>query len=89
MRDRQWIRVQVPDIKSLQIPINITKAALPNHLVGVGKGLLEGLSDDDERKKIHDQQRENAKHQQWISSIYFQLILNPLKTIHWIPIHQH
>ena len=47
MRDRQWIRVQVPEIKSLQIPIKITKAALSSHLVGVGKDLLEDLSDDE------------------------------------------
>lgn len=47
MRDRQWIRVQVPDIKSLQIPIKITKATLSNHLVGLGKDLLEDLSDDE------------------------------------------
>jgi hypothetical protein len=47
MRDRQWIRVQLPDIKSLSIPIKITKAALTNHLVGIGKDLLEDLSDDE------------------------------------------
>lgn len=47
MRDRQWIRVQVPDIKSLQIPIKINKAALSNHLLGLGKDLLEDLSDDE------------------------------------------
>lgn len=47
MRDRQWIRVQVPDIKSLQIPIKINKAALANHLLGLGKDLLEDLSDDE------------------------------------------
>lgn len=47
MRNRQWIRVQVPDIKSLQIPIKINKAALSNHLLGLGKDLLEDLSDDE------------------------------------------
>jgi len=47
MRDRQWIRVQLPDIKSLSIPIKITKAALTNHLIGIGKDLLEDLSDDE------------------------------------------
>ncbi len=50
MRDRQWIRVQLPDIKSLQIPIKITKTALSTHLVGHGKDLLEDLSDDETRK---------------------------------------
>jgi len=50
MRDRQWIRVQTPDIKSLSIPIKITKAILSNHLAGHGKDLLEDLSDDEDKK---------------------------------------
>jgi hypothetical protein len=54
MRDRQWIRVQVPDIKSLQIPIKITKAALSSHLVGLGKDLLEDFSDDDDDQTKKD-----------------------------------
>ncbi|CAF3054605.1 unnamed protein product [Rotaria socialis] len=47
MRDRQWIRVQLPDIKSLSIPIKITKTSLSNHLAEQRKDLFEDLSDDD------------------------------------------
>jgi hypothetical protein len=49
MRDRQWIRVQLPDIKSLSIPIKISKTSLSNHLAGYAKDLLEDLSDDESR----------------------------------------
>lgn len=48
MHNRQWIRVQVPDIKSLQIPIKINKAALSNHLAGATKDLFEDLNDSDD-----------------------------------------
>ncbi|CAF1385797.1 unnamed protein product [Adineta steineri] len=48
MRDRQWIRVQLPDIKSLSIPIKITKTVLATHLANHGKDLLDDLSDDDD-----------------------------------------
>ena len=51
MRDRQWIRVQLPDIKSLSIPIKITKTALTTHLTNHGNDLLEDLSDDETPKK--------------------------------------
>lgn len=50
MRDRQWIRLQLPDIKSLSIPIKITKTPLVNHLAGFAKDLFEDLSDDETKK---------------------------------------
>lgn len=50
MRDRQWIRIQLPDIKSLSIPIKITKTSLANHLVGYGKDLFEDFSDDENKR---------------------------------------
>jgi hypothetical protein len=50
MRDRPWIRVQLPDIKSLSIPIKISKTPLATHLAGYAKDLLEDLSDDESKK---------------------------------------
>jgi len=50
MRDRQWIRIQLPDIKSLQIPIKIAKTALASQLAGCGKDLLEDFSDDENKQ---------------------------------------
>ncbi|CAF3051269.1 unnamed protein product [Rotaria sp. Silwood2] len=44
MLDRQWICLQLPDIKSLSIPIKITKMALSTHLATHEKDLLEDLS---------------------------------------------
>ncbi|CAF3610877.1 unnamed protein product [Rotaria socialis] len=49
MRDRQWIRIQLPDIKSLSIPIKIIKTAVSSHLSEHGKELFEGLSDDENK----------------------------------------
>ncbi|CAF4780884.1 unnamed protein product [Rotaria socialis] len=43
MRDRQWIRIQLPDIKSLSIPIKIIKTAVSSHLSEHGKELFEGI----------------------------------------------
>ncbi|UJR07574.1 hypothetical protein I4U23_011862 [Adineta vaga] len=55
MRDRQWIRVQLPDIKSLSIPIKISKTPLATNLAIHSKDLLEDLSDDDKDTKQEDE----------------------------------
>ena len=49
MRNRQWIRVQLPDIKCLSIPIKITKMNVSSYLADFGKNLFEDLSDDESK----------------------------------------
>ena len=61
MRDRQWIRVQLPDIKSLSIPIKISQTPLATHLANHGKDLLEDLSDDDETKEEEEEEGTPSK----------------------------
>ena len=51
MRERQWIRVQLPDIKSLSIPIKISRTPFTSHLTEKNKNLFDDLSDDDEERK--------------------------------------
>ncbi|CAF4728779.1 unnamed protein product [Rotaria sp. Silwood1] len=61
MRDRQWIRVQLPDIKSLSIPIKITKTAVSSHLSEHGKHLFEGLSDDESKNEEESPAKKKRK----------------------------
>ena len=54
MRNRQWIRIQLPDIKSLSIPIKITKINVSSYLADHEKNLLADLSDDENKKDDED-----------------------------------
>ena len=51
MRDRQWIRVQLPDIKSLSIPIKVTKTSVSGYIASQGKDPFDDLSDDESKKE--------------------------------------
>jgi len=78
MRDRQWIRVQLPDIKSLSIPIKITKTALTTHLTNHGKDLLDDLSDDETPKKKEEEESPAKKKRKTISMDIMDIFtLNP------------
>ncbi|CAF4638465.1 unnamed protein product [Rotaria sp. Silwood2] len=61
MRDRQWIRVQLPDIKSLSIPIKISKTAVSSQLSENGKDLFEDLSDDESKKEDESPAKKKRK----------------------------
>lgn len=61
MRDRQWIRLQLPDIKSLSIPIKITKTSLQSHLSEQRKDLFDDLSDDDNKKEDESPAKKKRK----------------------------
>ncbi|CAF1665084.1 unnamed protein product [Adineta ricciae] len=67
MRDRQWIRVQLPDIKSLSIPIKISQTPLATHLANHGKDLLEDLSDDDDDETKEEEGTPSKKKRKTIS----------------------
>lgn len=54
MLDRQWIRVQLPDIKCLSIPIKLTRQPIKSHLVEHEKDLFRDLNDDDEKSQKSD-----------------------------------
>lgn len=45
MRDRQWIRIQLPEIKNLSIPIKISQIPVKIDSVERGKDLLAQLKD--------------------------------------------
>lgn len=64
VNERQWIQIQLPDLKNFTVPIRIAKMALAARLTDGEKDPLETLSDDenDKQKKHlaeHDSQQEN------------------------------
>jgi hypothetical protein len=50
IRDRQWITIQLPDIRNFSVPIRIAKMSLAARLTDGEKDPLDDLSDDEKKK---------------------------------------
>ena len=51
INSRQWLSVQLPDIKNISVPIRIGKMALAARLTDGEKDPLDDLSDDENKKE--------------------------------------
>jgi hypothetical protein len=78
MRDRQWIRVQLPDIKSLSIPIKIIKTSISGFLTENEKNLVDNISDDDEEEAKKEESSPAKKKRKTITTEIMDIfVLNP------------
>lgn len=51
MLNRQWIRIQLPDIKNLSIPIKITRSTIKSHLIEHENDLFLDLNENENEDK--------------------------------------
>ena len=59
--DRQWLHVQLPDLKHFSVPIRIAKMALAARLTNEGdRDPFDELSDDEANQQSNDQQTRTA-----------------------------
>ena len=51
MNERQWINIQLPDLKNFSVPIRIAKMSLAATLTDGEKDPLDDLSDEENKNK--------------------------------------
>ena len=74
--DRQWINVQLPEIKNFSVPIRIAKMALAARLTDGEKDPLEDDLSDEDKKKEEELAKEEKKNEKRTDVMEI-LALNP------------
>ena len=52
MLDRQWIRIQLPEMKNLSIPIKISRLPVKSNSLERGQDLLSQVNDEGNREQL-------------------------------------